>query len=206
MRRPLPVVRVGRIQFLRRLFGTGTVGITEGGVGHAAVVLVPGETENRIAARRVAGDGQDVAVVRGDEDERLRGIGHSDGRGDGVRKGDGVGQCPVGVAGVVRVIDPSPLDHQKEARFVLQPLDGEPGHLRQRRFAAGIPGPIRLVLHVRTLEQAEHLARIGERVEPWAVVHEAAVGTGGEPFGDQIAAVQASAGLVGVLRVGRGYR
>ena len=107
---------------------------------------------------------------------------------------------------MVRVIDPSPLDHQKETRFVLQPVDGEPGHLHQRRFAAGIPGPVRLVLHVRTREQAEYLARAGERVEPRAVVHEAAVGTGGEPFGDQVAAVQTLAGLAGILRVGRGYR
>ena len=61
-----------------------------------------------------------------------------------------------------------------------------------------------LVLHVVGLEQAQHRWRILGRLQLFAVPGIGTAGVGGLPFGDQVAAIAALAGLAGVLRVGLG--
>ncbi len=75
-----------------------------------------------------------------------------------------VHQRAAGIAAVMGVIDASGFDDQEEAaRIVVQLVNGERRHLRQRGLARWVLAAIGLELHVRGLEQAEHRPRRGRR-------------------------------------------
>src|SRR5690606_15338606 len=103
-----------------------------------------------------------VAVVSGENDQRLGRINLLVGNLDGFSDSDGVGQRTVSVAGVVSVVNTATFNHQNEAFVVLgEKIDGLRGHLGDGRLTASILGAIGLVLHVAAVEQAESLVHVG---------------------------------------------
>ena len=100
-------------------------------------------------------------MVRGDDDERVRGFVFVEGDLHGVGELDRLGQRAIGVARVVAVVDAAALDHQEEAlrarasrsiaAAVISASDGSPARVSARSPSNS---------HVLGLEQAEHVARL----------------------------------------------
>ncbi|MNM57391.1 hypothetical protein D3C81_685890 [compost metagenome] len=193
----------------------GAIGVAEGGVGHAHAVtgqvqrahavfaaLVLDLAQDGVAACRVADEVERMRVVGGDDDQRVFGRGGIHGRLHRIGHGDGVAQCAGRVAAVVGVVDARAFHHQHIAFLVPgQVGDGRAGQFRQRGLAGTVLGAVLLVLHVVRFEQAEQGRRIGGSLELVGVPGIGALRMRGLPFGDQVAAIQAQADLVGVFRV-----
>ena len=221
----LAVVRVTWRQFFRSVGATAcggaadrawAVGIAEGCVALALGVLgvfpvrPDDEAEDGIAARRIAGDGQRVAVVRGHKYQRVLRFGHGNRLLHRFGEGDGVRERAVGIAGVMGVVDAPALGDEQEPLFAFfrasEARDGEARHGGERGFAAEVRCPVRLELHVRLLEQAEHLALRRQRLESGQVVDVAPPFPRRKPLRGQIAPVPAVAVAVGLFRIGGSRR
>ena len=128
------------------------VGSQRGAIARIAILAAAfgrdDEAENVVPAARIAGHGEDVAVIGGDEDQRFFRIGIVDRPLDRAGELDRLFQRVTGLPGVVAMVDPPAFDHQVIAlRIAAQPADGRGGHVGQRGLAI-VGGAIDHIGHV----------------------------------------------------------
>src|SRR6185312_6983867 len=98
--------------------GAGAVHVAKGGVG-LAVIAFAGNAEDGIVAGRVATDGEDMAVIGGDQDEGFFRVHGVIGSLHSFRSGNRIGQGAGSVAGVVSVVNATAFDHEHETVVIL---------------------------------------------------------------------------------------
>ena len=145
-----------------------------------------------------------MAVIGGDQDQRIGGVGGFESGRHRRIQGNGIGQCAVGVAEVMAVIDAPGLRDQEEALWIRgKRLNGESGHFCQRGFALTGCNPVGLELHVRGFEQPQHLPARNrvEGGELGAVPDIVAFCAPLQPLCDQVPAIGAQARRLCVFRI-----
>ena len=90
-----------------------------------------------------------MTVIGRDDDQGIARVGALHGEFHCAGKFDGVGQCPKGIAEMVRVIDAAAFNHQEVPLLVpRQDVEGLAGHLGQGRLPGAILCPVMLEVHM----------------------------------------------------------
>ena len=109
-----------------------------------------------------------MAVIGGDEDQRVVDRGHLGRDFHRVGEFDRLGQCAIRIAVVMAVVDATAFDHQKKAfRIFRQNRQRGARHAGKTRLAGRIARTFGFVAHVLGLEQSEQVLRMRsvDRVE-----------------------------------------
>ena len=118
------------------------------------------EAEDVVASCRISLNYERMAVISGHDDERIFKIDLRRCGPNRIRKGDSVGQRSVSIPCVAAVIDLTAFDHQEIALFVTRKnVDRLCCHLGERRFARFIILPVKLITHIRRLEEPDQTLR-----------------------------------------------
>ena len=98
-----------------------------------------------------------MAMVRGDDNERVFRVSFFQRNLHGVGQLNGFRQGTVGTAGVMAMIDPTRLHGQKEALVVvIENANGLARHFTQGRFSAQVLAAIGFVTHMGFIKQGKH--------------------------------------------------